>query len=127
MKKSLSITCAARNAIWVYPHAVSPRFNGAPAIMETTRTHEMPDLETLPEGADVAVELYGKAILLQLDGLSNRVYTERFDYVSFPGTEEARAAFSSLWRAVKLLDSPSEVAEAVIAWREQCLERREHC
>jgi hypothetical protein len=44
----------------------------------------MPDFDTLPEGADVAVELYGKAILLQLDGLSKRVYTERFEFVSFP-------------------------------------------
>lgn len=93
--------------------------------METTRTHEMLDFETLPEGADVAVELYGKAILLQLDGLSKRVYTERFEFVSFPSTEEARSAFSSLWRLVELLDSPSEVVEAVLAWREQCLARRE--
>lgn len=124
MKKSLSITCAARNAIWIYPQVVTPRFRGAPAIVETTRSLAMPDLETLPEGADVAVELYGKAILLSLDGLSNRVYTEQFDYVSFPSTEEARAAFSSLWRAVERLDSPGEVAEAVIAWREQCLQRR---
>lgn len=125
MKKALPITCAARNAVWIYPHAVSPRFNGASAIMETMRAHEMPDLETLPEGADVAVELYGKAMLLRLDGLSKRVFTERFEFVSFPSTEEARAAFTSLWRAVEFLDSPGEVAEAVIAWREQCLERRE--
>lgn len=125
MKRSLSITCAARNAVWIYPHAVSPRFCGAPTIMETTRTHEMPDFETLPEGADVAIELYGKAILLQLDGLSKRVYTERFEFVSFPNTKEARSAFSSLWRLVERLDSPSEVVEAVLAWREQCLARRE--
>lgn len=125
MKKSLSITCAARNAVWIYPQAVNSRFNGAPTIMETTRTHEMPDLGTLPEGADVAVELYGKAMLLRLDGLSKRVFTERFEFVSFPSTEEARAAFSSLWRAVEFLDSPDEVAEAVIGWREQCLQRLE--
>lgn len=125
MKKSLSITCAARNAIWIYPQAVTPRFSGAPTIMETTRTHEVPNLEILPEGADVAVELYGKAMLLRLDGLSKRVYTERFEFVSFPSTEEARAAFTSLWRAVEFLDSPGEVAEAVLAWREECLKRRE--
>jgi hypothetical protein len=119
MKKSLPITCAARNAIWIYPQAVTPRFRGAPTIMETTRTHEMPDLETLPEGADVAVELYGKAILLQLDGRSKRIYTERFEFVSFSTSEEARAAFCSLWRDVEALDSPDQVAEFIAAWREQ--------
>jgi hypothetical protein len=91
MKKSLPITCAARNAIWIYPRAVPPRFAGAPTIIETTRSHEMPDLDALPEGADVAVELYGRALLLRLDGLSNRVFTGRFEFVSFSGAK--------IWRA----------------------------
>lgn len=124
MKKSLPITCASRNAIWIYPRAVPPRFKDAPTIMETTRTHEMPDFETLPDGADVAVELYGKAILLRLDGLSNRIYTERFEFISFHSAKEARLAFVSLWRIIEHLNSPGEISDAARAWREQCLEQR---
>jgi hypothetical protein len=124
MKKSVPITSASRNAIWIYPRAVPPRFKGAPTIMETTRTHEMPDVEKLPDGADVAVELYGKAWLLRLDGLSNRVYTGRFEFISFPDAKEARRAFASLWHTIEHLNSPDEISAAADAWREQCIAQR---
>ena len=38
-----------------------PRFAGAPAVIETTRSYEMPDVIALPGGADVRVEFYGGA------------------------------------------------------------------
>jgi hypothetical protein len=117
MKKSLPITSASRSAIWIYPRAVPPRFKGAPTIMETTRTHEMPDVEKLPEEADVAVELYGKSWLLRLDGLSNQVYTGRFESISFPDAKEARCAFASLWRTIEHLNSPDEISAAAEVWR----------
>jgi outer membrane protein assembly factor BamB len=34
MKKSLPITCAASNSIWIYPRAVLPRFRDAPTSMD---------------------------------------------------------------------------------------------
>lgn len=42
-----------------------------------------PDVFTLPEGADVTVELYGGACSLWLDGERGRVHMRRFDYLSF--------------------------------------------
>jgi hypothetical protein len=56
MKRPLPINSAARNCVWAYPRTVPPRFAGAPAVVEMTRSHEMPDVLALPEDADVAVE-----------------------------------------------------------------------
>lgn len=99
-KKSLPINCAARNAVWVYPRLTPPRFADAPAIVETSRSHEMPDVVALPEGAEVSVEFYGGAYSFRLDGERRRVYVRRFDYVSFTSEDEARYAFLRLWREV---------------------------
>jgi hypothetical protein len=84
---------------------MAPRFAGAPALVETTRSHEMPDVASLPEGADVAVEFYGGAYSFRLDGQRQRVYIRKFDYASFTSEEEARYAFLTLWREVERLES----------------------
>ena len=112
----LPINCAARNAVWVYPRAAAPRFAGAPTIYETTRSHECPDVFSLPEGSDVTVELYGGACSLWLDGTRCRVHVRRFDYAGFPTEEEARHAFMRLWREVERLESPSEIELTAERW-----------
>jgi hypothetical protein len=117
-KKQLPISCAARNSVWAYPHEVSPRFPGAPLVVETTRSHERPDVFSLPAGSDVMVDLYGGAVTLWLDGQRNRVHLRRFDHASFPTEEEARHAFMRLWREVELLESPAEVELAAERWLE---------
>jgi hypothetical protein len=114
--KTLPINCAARNAVWVYPAVAEPRFTGAPAIVETKRSYEMPDFHSLPEGADIAVELYGGAVTLRLDGAQRRVYIRRFEYVSFTSDVEARHRFLTLWREVESLDSAAEVERAAEEW-----------
>ena len=38
------------------------------------------------------------------------------DRVSFPSDEDARYAFSKLWREVEQLESPAEVERAAAAW-----------
>ena len=119
MKRSLPINSAARNCVWAYPQAVPPRFAGAPAVVETTRSHEMPDVLALPEGADVAVEFYGGAYSFWLDGEKRRVYVRRFEYVSFTSEEEARHAFLTLWREVEGLESAAEVERAAGEWLER--------
>ena len=116
--KGLPINCAARNSVWVYPRAASPRFVGAPVIYETTRSHERPDIFSLPEGSDVTVELYGAAVSLRLEGERRRVHVRRFDHVTFPSEEEARHAFMRLWREVELLESPAEIELAAERWLE---------
>ena len=116
MKEQPAINSAARNALWIYPKAVAGRFRGAPTISETTRTYEMPDIFSLPDGADISVELWGGAVLLRLDGGLHRVYTARYEWVSFPSDEDARDAFSKLWREVEQLESPAEVERAAAAW-----------
>jgi hypothetical protein len=115
----LPINCAARNAVWVYPRVASPRFRGAPAIVETVRSHEMPDLSGLPQGADVTVELYGGACSLWLDGGQSRVYVRRFRHAPFPSEQEARRAFLELWREVERLGSPAEVVSTAERWVER--------
>jgi len=117
--KTLPINCAARNAVWVYPAVAEPRFVGAPAIVETKRSYEMPDFNSLPEGADIAVELYGGAVTLRLDGAQRRVYTRRFEFVSFASDEEARHRFLTLWREVESLDSAAGVERAAEEWLER--------
>lgn len=114
--KELPINCAARNSVWVYPQAMAPRFAGAPVIFEPTRSHERPDIFSLPDGADVTVELYGGACSLWLDGERRRVHVRRFDFVPFQSEEEARHAFMRLWREVERLESPAEIELAAERW-----------
>ena len=119
MSETLPINSAARNALWVYTAVVEPRFSGAPALVESKRSYEMPDFNSLPEGADIAVELYGGAITLRLDGAQRRVYIRRYEYVSFSSDEEARHRFLTLWREVESLDSIAEVERAAEEWLER--------
>jgi hypothetical protein len=123
MSKTLPINSAARNALWIYDALVEPRFDGAPAIVEPKRSYEMPDFSSLPEGADIAVELYGGAIILRLDGAQRRVYIRRYEFVSFASDEEARRRFLTLWREVEALDSVAEVERAADEWLERRSQR----
>jgi hypothetical protein len=116
---SFPINSAARNSVWVYDAYSTPRFGGAPAIIERIRNYQMPDFGGLPESADVAVELYGGAVTLRLDGATRRVYTRRFDYISYRTDEEARRAFLALWREVERLDSSDAVEHAATEWIER--------
>ncbi len=124
MVTPLPINSAARNAVWSFPAAVTPRFAGAPVMIETKRSYEPPDLFSLPEGADLSVELYGGALSLWLDGGLHRVYVRRFEYISFGTDEEARYAFSRLWREVEHLESPAEVERATDRWLEEWRHKR---
>ena len=119
MSEGLPINAAARNCVWAYPHTVPPRFVGAPAVVETARSHEMPDVLALPGGADVAVEFYGGAYSVWLDGEKRRVYVRRFEYISFTSEEETRHAFLTLWREVEWLESAGEVERAAGQWLER--------
>ena len=85
-------------------------------MVETMRSHEMPDFNSLPEGADVAVELYGGAVTLRLDGEHHRVYVRRFEYVPFTSDDDARHGFLTLWREVEALDSAAEAERAADEW-----------
>lgn len=115
-KNKLPINSATRNAVWSYPRVVQPRFHGAPTMIETTRTHEMPDIESLPEESDIEVEMYGGAVTLRLRGDLHRIYIERFEWVAFRSDKEARAAFISLWRKVGKSESAAEVESRAQAW-----------
>jgi hypothetical protein len=119
MSETLPINSAARNAVWVYDSVTEPRFDGAPAIVEPKRSYEMPDFKNLPEGADIAVELYGGAVILRLDGAQRRIYIRRYEFVSFTSDEEARHRFLTLWREVEALDSAVEVERAADEWLER--------
>lgn len=119
MKGKPPINSAARNSLWSYPSARPPRFAGAPALIETTRSYEMPDIIALPSSADVRVEFYGGAYSFRLDGERRRIHVGRFDHVSFTSDEEARYAFLTLWREVELLESPAEVERAAALWAEK--------
>jgi hypothetical protein len=79
----------------------------------------MPDFNSLPVGADIAVELYGGAITLRLDGAQRRIYIRRFEFVSFSSDEEARHRYLTLWREVESLDSTAEVERAADEWLEK--------
>ena len=117
--KELPINAASRNVVWVFDHVVPPRFRGAPAIIETTRSHRMPDFEVVPEGSDISAELYGRAVTLSLRGDNHRVYIARFTFASYATDREARTAFLSLWGRVDRLESVAEVEEAAQAWLEE--------
>src|SRR2546423_5087618 len=119
MSETLPINSAVRNAVWVYDAIVEPRFAGAPAIVETRRSHEMPDFNSLPEGADIAVELYGGAVTLRLDGEHHRVYVRRYEYASFASDADARYGFLTLWREMESLDSAAEAERAADEWLER--------
>lgn len=116
MSQSLPINAAVRNAVWIYEARTAPRFADAPSIIETTRSHEMPDFSSLPENACFAVELYGGAVALRLDGELHRIYIRRFEYVSFISDEDARYAFLTLWREVEALQSAADVEAAAEEW-----------
>jgi hypothetical protein len=111
--QSLPINSVARNSTWVYDAYSTPRFGGAPAIIERARSHRM------PESADVTVELYGGAVTLRLKGATRRVYTGRFDYVTYRTEEEARHAFLTLWREIERLDASDAVVRAAAQWLER--------
>ena len=119
MNDQLPINSAARNALWIYDALVEPRFAGAPAIVEPKRSYEMPNFNALPEGAGIAVELYGGAVTLRLDGAQRRVYIRKFEYVSFTSDEEARHRFLTLWREVEALDTIAEVERVAEEWLER--------
>jgi hypothetical protein len=119
MSETLPINSAARNALWIYDAIAEPRFAGAPAVVEAKRSYEMPEFNSLPEGADIAVELYNSAVTLRLDGAQRRVYIRRFEFVSFASDEEARHRFLTLWREVEALDSAVEVERAADEWLER--------
>jgi hypothetical protein len=95
-----------------------PRFPGAPIIYETTRSHERPDVFSLPKGSDVIVELYGMAASLRLEGERRRVHIRRFDHVTFASEEEARHAFMRLWQEVEMLELPAAIELAAERWLE---------
>ena len=98
---------------------VEPRFAGAPALVEPKRSSEIPDFKSLPEGAEIVVELYGGGVTLTLDGAQRRIYIRRFEFVSFASDEEARHRFLTLWREVEALDSIAEVERAAAEWLEK--------
>jgi hypothetical protein len=123
MNESLPINSAARNALWIYDALAEPRFAGAPAIVEPKRSYEMPDFHSLPESASIAVELYGGAVTLRLDGAQRRVYIRKFEYVSFTSDEEARHRFLTLWREVETLDTIAEVERVAEEWLERRRQR----
>lgn len=117
--KKRPINCAARNAIWSYPRSVPPRFPGAPTITETARTYEPPDIWTLPENAEVEVQIYGGALTLRLDGWLHRISVERFRWIRFADERITREEFWKLWQELEDLQSPIEVARRAVAWHEQ--------
>lgn len=112
----LPINCVARNAVWNYPRFVPPRFPGAQAIVEMTRSYQRPNFSALPESAAVSVVLYGGTLTFRLDGERRRIYIERFDWVSFPTELEAREAFLAFWNSIALLGSAREAEEFAGTW-----------
>jgi hypothetical protein len=91
---------------------VPPRFPGAPEVVETTRSHEPPNLFGLPAGADVGVKFYGGTCSVRLDGRRDSVHVGRFEFAAFASYEAARYAFMRLWREIEKLESPAAVREA---------------
>jgi hypothetical protein len=116
--QDMPINCAARNSVWVYPRPTPPRFAGAPVIFEIARSHERPDIFSLPNGSDVTVELYGGAVVLRLEGELRRVHIRRFEHVTLFTEEEARHALMRLWREVEMLESVAQIELAAERWLE---------
>lgn len=115
----LPINCAARNVVWIYPRPARPRFPGAPPIIETTRTHEMPEFDDLLDEADIMVELYGNTVSLWLDADRRRVYIHRFHYVVYPSYGVARDYFLDLWQRVRCLESIAAVVAEAEKWYDE--------
>ncbi len=112
----LPINSAERNAVWVFPKLAHSRFPGAPPIIETTRTHEIPNFNDLLDEADIMVELYGNAVSLWLDADRRRVYLRRYHYVAYPSYEAARAGFRDVWQRVRGLESITAVEVEAEKW-----------
>jgi hypothetical protein len=55
-----------------------------PVIYEIARSHESPDIFSLPEDVDVTVEVFSEASFLRLEGKRSDVHVHRFDHVIFP-------------------------------------------
>jgi hypothetical protein len=85
-------------------------------MVETARSYEIPDFDSLPEGSEVVVELYGGAVSYRLDGKKRRVYVTRFDWIPFSSESSARQAFLDLWETLRGLDSVAAVEKAAHAW-----------
>lgn len=66
----------------------------------------------------MAVDLYGDAFSLWLDGTGCVTHVRRFDYATVPRKEETRHAFIRLWREVERLESPAEMELAAERWLE---------
>jgi hypothetical protein len=73
-----------------------PRFAGAPAVIEVTRSYEMPDVASLPGGADVRVEFYGGAYFFWLDGERHRIHVELYSLPLGVGEREVGRLVSDL-------------------------------
>lgn len=123
MDETLPINAAVRNAVWRYDHLVPSRFPGGAAIVEKTRSVVMPDVLSLPEGAEVETALYGGAVTLRLTGHPPRVYIERFEYVTYKDEAEARLNFLQLWRALEDVESADEVKRVAREWIEEMRQR----
>ncbi len=102
--------------MWAYQKEVASRFAGAPKLIETVRSHEMPDLFALPSEADVCAELYGGALSVWLDGMRRRVFIGKATFVEYRTYEEARFDFLELWKMIEHLDSVASVREVIEAW-----------
>jgi len=115
-KQVLPINCAGRLALWTYPRVAVSRFQNAPPVVEMTHSYERPDFDSLPEGCEVVVELWGGAVRLRLDGERRRVYAERFEYVTFATECDAQVAFLELWGRLERLETVAEVTKTASAW-----------
>lgn len=115
----LPINSAERNAVWVCPKLAHSRFPGAPPIIETTRTHDVPDFNDLLDEADLMVELYGNAVSLWLDAERRRVYVRRFHFVAYPSYQAARDGFRDLWQRVRCLASIAAVEAEAEKWYDE--------
>jgi hypothetical protein len=119
MSDPLPINIASRNSVWCYDHLVPSRFPGGASIIEKTRSFMMPDVLSLPEGAEVEVTLYGGAVSLRLSARPPRVYIERFEYATYKDEAEARLNFLQLWRTVENLESADDVRRATREWLDE--------
>ncbi len=118
MKTQIPINCAARNALWRYHRTVQPRFAGAPAIIEPTRSYDVPDFSTIPESSDIIIEVYGGALTIRLDGFLHRISFVRFEWVRFTTDTEARVALLELWRAIEGSESIGEAQKKAVTWKD---------
>lgn len=83
-----------------------------------TRSYEAPDFGLLPESSNVELEVWGGAVKLRIDGELRRIYTDRFEYVTYPTEEQTRRAFLGLWQQLERLESIAEVRTTIAAWHQ---------